>query len=318
MKKTQALVVAILGLFILGCSAVMVSAEERDMDWVPSEGSTYVENSMLKLVTDDGYNGQGIGTIVDGFNKMQAGNPDFIWYGEYEYMSLDGGTTWNMLPGTADRTVTDIVLGQQYQIDFDTSGTPLAVLGTITKVVTIVTGPDEPLANIEYSFAPSQAIASVMLYYAIDYCDWQTTGDSTDDVYDFTGTQVVTAQWLYGINGLFVDTLGSGYGVIKTDYLADYYAGFWDHAMYQNWGTGYNIDNVDDGIGVVIDFGAVVPDPSYSRDLYIGIYTEEEPPVGIPDFPSIDVSVMVAVLMPLLLLIRLAKSKRFKGFELKN
>jgi len=252
----------------------------RDTSWVPDAGSYMVGNSLVEFHSDSGYNDQGPNTIVDGFNLMQSGQPDFVWYGEYEYISTDGGTTWNMLPSV--RTLTEIAAGQEYLISFDASGTPLEGL-TIDKRVTIVTGPDKPVARIEYSITPKMPIASLLLYYAIDYCDAETTGDATDDVYVLAGTEVLTAQWINDINSLYVDTLGSGFGIIKTDYLADYYAGSWFDALYQTWVTGYDIHHADDGIGVKIDLGAIAAGETVHKSLYIGIFTAEAPPVGVHD-----------------------------------
>lgn len=287
MKRKILISLALLSLFVVALSSILcvpsffAKAASRDTSWVPTEGSYVVENSMLKLQSDSGYDGQGPETIVDGFNKMQAGNPDFIWYGEYEYVSIDGGATWHQLPSV--RTLTEITAGQEYVISFDTSGTPLAALA-IDKRVAIVTGPDAPLARIEYSITSTANIPSALLYYAIDYCDEETTGDATDNVYDFTNTQILTAQWFTGINGLYVDTLASGFGVIETTYPADYYAGDWDDALYMLFGTGYNIDTQDDGIGVRINLGELLDGVTVVKDLYIGIYQAGEPPPS-PEIP---------------------------------
>ncbi len=283
-RKTLSLIIFLTSLFMLStllCSpAVFAGAMKRNKIWVPTEGSYTVENSMLKLQSDSGYNSQGPETIVDGFNKMQAGNPDFIWYGEYEYISIDGGATWNQLPSV--RTLTEVTAGEEYLISFDTSGTPLAGLD-IDKRVAIVTGPDEPLARIEYSITSTQTIPSAMLYYAIDYCDYQTTGDATDNVYDFSDTQVLTSQWFTGIVGLYVDTLGSGFGVIETTYAADYYAGYWSDALYMTFDIGEDIDTEDDGIGVRIDLGELLDSVTVVKDLYIGVYQAGEPPEPVED-----------------------------------
>lgn len=284
-KKMFTLAFLLIGLFILSAflrtPMVFAGGASRDTSWVPSNGSYVVENSMVKFESDSGYDNQGPHTIVDGFNKMQAGNPTFIWYGEYEYISTDAGATWNILPNV--RTLTEIVAGKEYLISFDTTGTPLAGL-TIDKRVTILTGPDIPLAEIEYSVTSTTSIQSSLLYYSIDYCDWQSTGDATDNVYDFTDTQVLTAQWFTGINGLYVDTLASGFGVIQTTYPADYYAGTWNDALYMGWGTGYSIDHVDDGIGVKIDLGALTSGQTVQKNFYIGIY-QAGPPPPPPDAP---------------------------------
>lgn len=289
------LVVALSSVFY----APVAFAEEtsRDTSWVPTEGSYAVENSLLKLQSDSGFNLQGNETIVDGFNKMQAGNPDFIWYGEYEYMSIDGGADWIQLPNV--RTLTEVTAGQEYIISFVTAGTNLTGI-SIDKRVTIVTGPDEPLARIEYSVRSGMQNMSAMIYYAIDYCDYQSTASATDNVYDFTDTQILTSQWITGVYGLYVDTLASGFGVIETTYLADYYAGTYNDAIYTTWGIGDNIDTNDDGIGVKIDLGLLPLNQTVVKDLYIGVYQAGEPPEPIQehDVEAVSQSVNKVEVLP--------------------
>jgi len=255
---------------------------ERRIKSITLSDSYVVSNSFVKFESDSGYDGQGPYTIVNGFNLLHPSFKDFIWYGEYEYVSLDGGSTWTQL-STANGITRNIVEnepGKDYTIIFS------SVSGVnVQKRVSIMHNPDKPLAKITYTISSSTP-KHVKFYYSIDYCDYESSGDPRDDVYTFSGTHVETAGWLNGINGLILDTQGSGYGILMTwPSVSSFYAGYWYDALYAWWGTGYTITNEDTGIGVMLDFG-VVGQSQVSKDLYIGLTTGPwESPPAFPNFP---------------------------------
>jgi len=257
----------------------------RNLAWkniVLGSSSYVVSNTLVRFESDSGFDNQGPYTIVNGFNLACPAFQDFIWYGEYEYVSPDGGNTWIQLSTVngVTRTLTENFPNKDYTITFS----PVYGLN-IQKRVCIMTSPDKPFAKITYTISGS-APKNVKFYYSIDFCDYETTGDPRDDVYKFTGEHVTVAGWFYGLNGLMVDTQGSGYGFICTgSSVADFYAGYWYDAIYQGWGVGYSIASEDVGIGVVLDFG-IVDQTGVSKEVYIGLSASPwEAPPPVPIFP---------------------------------
>jgi len=287
-KAVSSIIILVMTLPMVGVIPIEARGESRGSDWVPSTtGDSYaVENAWMKLESDSGFDNQGPYTIVNALNKWLVGWPDGMWYGEYEYVSVDDGATWTWLKlaNGFTRTLTENVANKDYTITFNTAGTALANLA-ITK--RIIISDTLPRASLIYTIGRmSGDPVPVKLYYSPDFCDWDTTGNRWDKIFDESWTQVTTSGW-YWTNGFWVDTLGSGSWGLWTDFPAWYYAGYWWRALYgadwHPWTSGENIGIWDLGIGVIIDFGTI--GSSVSRSLgHPDSETSGEPEE--PDWPG--------------------------------
>jgi len=235
----------------------------------------YVETAHIRFETNEGHDSQGPGTIVNVYLKKHDGdwNFDFVWYGEYEYILVDN-KEWKLLP--SDRLVKQISL-----TEFNVTYNP-TVEGCLKITRNVLAIGKYTILTYTIKNIDNEKSHDVKFYYSIDYCeDFVAQGtDAIDNVYAPDSTVPLSTAGWYISNYLIMDVGPYGtnkegnfpFIVVPTQFDMKMYRGLWSDAIYGptiGWGTGYDITNVDDGIGVWFDLGTIKP--SESVQVIVGL-----------------------------------------------
>ena len=235
--------------------------------------SVTITNGILTLQTGPGFNNQGVNIVNAEISDIGI---DFVWYGEYEYVGVDGEQIGpypdDALP--SDRILT--VLGpNQYKIEFAEFKNL-----EIAKTVTIPAG--KKYAELKYTIKNTDINPhTVKFYYSIDYCEGGSDGYNVEDYVFFPNKlQPAGAAGWYQVKYMLMNTGEGPYGwdvvgnypfiVEPGQYTKRYYIGFYSDAIWAEFNTGYGMSYDDYGIGIEVDLGTLEPSETKVLTLYIG------------------------------------------------
>jgi len=294
--KTKIIIVLMPFLTLMALAAPSVHAQP-----IPPP---FIQNAWIRLTLGNGFNNQGIVTIV-GMAPVKNLGRDIVWYGEYEYLSTVAPINGvGYLPGTLiplwGPTVPRQYLGggaSWYSVAIGpvfVGGIPVTVIKTVTLI--------SWLARIDYLILPLADMPQLYLYYAIDYCDGPVTGDARDNVWSFPPWwfEVVSRQLLPATmpippgGWLMINTKGTGVGLMLSwqrlggsRFPIYRYVGYYSNCLYDTWPNGNPIVETDDDGVFVVDLGPVSAAGVLCDQIYIGDLfgdppeSPEEPPVPL-------------------------------------
>ncbi|MCK4613602.1 MAG: hypothetical protein KAU14_02265, partial [Thermoplasmata archaeon] len=237
-----------------------------------------IDNDNIYARIYDNKDGGGPG-IRDMWNKKEYPNSsadkphDVMWYGDYDYVCVDGNWQPQESNGTIIKVNETIVM-----VVFDHTNY------TLYKIFEAL--PDTPIIKVIFEIVnKDNASHNYTLYYANDFCRGGSGGSKYDHLYLYNSTtKISTSAWfsIYDTTAL-VSELNVG-GTDGEDWTmlanfeagAQFYAGKWTNAVYRNWTTGENISYEDCSVGVKFPLGQVETNDYSDVIYYIGTTNTHE------------------------------------------
>jgi len=235
-----------------------------------SNGTLNSDSIYAKIYTNRDGGGPG---IMDMWNKQEYPNStankphDVMWYGDYDYVSIDGEWQPQESNGTIIRVNETIAM-----VIFDHRNY------TLYKIFEAL--PDDPVIRVTFEIVnKDNTTHNYTLYYANDFCRGGSGGSKYEYLYLYNSTTKITESGWFSIYNTtaLVSRLNVG-GTGGEDWTmlanfepgAQFYAGKWTNAVNRNWTIGDNISSKDSSVGVKFPLGEILPNGTSDVIYYIG------------------------------------------------